>query len=262
MSSPAPIIDVPSHSIQDLLIPFRSPTSSPKEMQDTVHQLTRHVVLAAKAFDSTLCHTTMIPVLRGAMPMFVAAQPLFESCSCILARCHKSKGTKDVIVEWLGRSPFPPAADDGRLVILDTVSATGDTILQLCDELWEGSGHAARSVVVMACYAAPKALEKVARHPIVQYVVVAQRADSCDPAGYLVPYTHGDIGDKLYGVPRRETPVPVVAEGQDVDAVTAGVEGLLVKNGGLWNLTPDGTAIERDIEFRTFKAAWVGYIPF
>ncbi|KFZ01042.1 hypothetical protein V500_00903 [Pseudogymnoascus sp. VKM F-4518 (FW-2643)] len=257
MSLPAPIIQCAFPSIQDPLIVFRSPTSSPKEVQDAVHRLSRHVAAAAKDFDSTLCHVAMIPILRGAMPMFVATQSMFDSCACILVRCHKRKGSNEVFVEWLGRSPFPPVADDGRLVILDTIIATGDTIVQLCDELWETSGHATRSVVIMACYAAPEALEKVAKHPIVQYVVVAQKANSCDPAGYLVPYTHGDIGDKLFGVRRQEA--VVVAEGQDVGAVTAGIESLLMKNGGLWTLTQDGTGIEREIQFQTFKAAWVGF---
>ncbi|KAL3421606.1 pterin 4 alpha carbinolamine dehydratase [Phlyctema vagabunda] len=269
MSSHAPIIEGSSSSIQELLIPFRSPDTSPKEMLNTVHKLTRHVVEAGQAHDQTLRHVTAIPILRAGMPMFVGAQGLFESCGCILARCHKKKGTQEVIVDWLGRAPFPAAVDDGRLVILDTIIATGDTIVKLCDDLWERMGsdghdnetgagcegkYQPRSVIVMTCYAAPEALEKIARHPIVQYVVVAAKADSCDAAGYLVPYTHGDMGDKLYGLQPRVDNV-VVAKNQDEDAVKAAVEDLLTKKGGMWTLTQDGTAIEREILFPTFKAA-------
>lgn len=84
-------------------------------------------------------------------------------------------------------------------VVLDTVIATGDTVAKLCDELWELSGRRERSVVVMCCYAAPAALVRLSRHPVVQYIVVARWAEGCDEAGYLVPTTNGDIGDKLFG---------------------------------------------------------------
>lgn len=193
--------------------------------------------------------------------MLVAAQPLFPSTSCLLARCSKQKATRETVVEWLGREPrHPPAADDGRLIILDTIVATGDTILRVCDEIVHlQGGRTDGSAVVLCCYAAPQALERVAKHPLVGLVVVAYQAEHCDDAGYLVPYTHGDIGDKLFGAKTRERsrPLVVVAEGQDHAAVESDVENLLVKNGGLWQLTADGTGIERDIQFKTFKGAWV-----
>lgn len=131
--------------------------------------------------------------------MFVAAQPLLASTSCVLVRCYKTKGSDCVIVDWSGRRPFPQALGDGRLVFLDTVIATGGTVAKLCDELWEMSGCRERSVVVMCCYAAPAAFVRLSRHPVVQYIAVARRAEGCNKAGYLVPTTNGDIGDKLFG---------------------------------------------------------------
>lgn len=192
--------------------------------------------------------------------MFVAAQPLLPATSCILSRCSKKKGTQDVVVEWLGRKPFPQVADDGKLVILDTIIATGDTVVKLCEELWEMSGRKPRSVVVWCCYAAPEALERVARCPVVEYVVVAKRAERCDEKGYLVPYTNGDIGDKIYGgVSGQDEKVEPVAEGEDRESVLLGVHGLLIENGGLWKLTEDGLGIEREIHFSGFNKAWVSY---
>ena len=60
-------------------------------------------------------------------------------------------------------------------------------------------GGLPRSVVVLCVYTAPEALERVARCPVVEYVVVGRRAGRCDERGYLIPYTNGDIGDKIYG---------------------------------------------------------------
>ena len=258
MAATSSIIEVATPTVEALMISFCSETSTPKVMQDTVHALTHELVIAAKAFDITLTHTHMIPILRGALPMFIAAQPLFASTSCSLVRCSKTKGSQDVVVEWLGRRPFPPEDDDGKIVVLDTIIATGDTVLELCDELWVMSDRRAeRSVAVMCCYAAPEALERIANHPVVEYIVIAKKAQTCDKAGYLVPYTHGDIGDKIYGKPPRSLPTPVIADGQDVSGVLDDLEDLLVGNGGLWELTPDGIGIERSFEFPTFKKAWV-----
>ncbi|OQE16074.1 hypothetical protein PENFLA_c029G07841 [Penicillium flavigenum] len=261
MAIPAPIIELPqTPTLTNLMTTFCSPSSTPKIMQDTIHTLTHEIISAAKSHDQTLqSPTTMIPILRGALPMFVAAQPLLPATSCILARCSKTKGTQDVVVDWLGRRPFPPAFDDGKIVILDTIIATGDTVVKLCEELWEMSGGLPSSVVVLCVYAAPEALERVARCPVVEYVVVGRRAERCDERGYLVPYTNGDIGDKIYGGVRRkegEMGEPVVAEGEEVQSVLSGVQSLLAENGGLWKLTEDGLAIEREIQFSGFKEAW------
>ncbi|UDD55962.1 hypothetical protein AFCA_003545 [Aspergillus flavus] len=230
-------------------------------MQSTIHALTTELITTAKTHDPNLTNPTMIPILRGALPMYVAAAPLFPTTTCILARCSKKKGTKEVVVEWPGRRPFPPAEDEGKIVVLDTLVATGDTVVRVCEELWEmssGTGGAGRerSVVVLCCYAAPEALERIAACPVVEYVVVAMRAERCDEHGYLVPYTHGDIGDKIYGAAWKGKQEVVVAEGEDVDCVLSGVEGLLVRNGGLWELTGDGLGIERVIRFPSFKKAW------
>ncbi|OQE07641.1 hypothetical protein PENVUL_c012G09608 [Penicillium vulpinum] len=264
MTISAPIIELPqTPTLTTLMTTFCSPSSTPKIMQDTIHALTHEIISAAKSHDTTLTQsfTTMIPILHGALPMFVAAQPLLPATSCILARCSKAKGTQDVVVDWLGRRPFPPESDDGKILVLDTIIATGDTVVKLCEELWEMSGQKSRSVVVLCTYAAPDALEKVARCPVVEYVLVGRRAERCDERGYLVPYTNGDIGDKIYGgewSKKAKTGNIVVAAGEDMASVLLGVQSLLVENGGLWKLTENGSAIEREIQFSGFKEAWVG----
>jgi 4a-hydroxytetrahydrobiopterin dehydratase len=123
----APIIKLlQTPTATTLMTTFCSPSSSPEIMQDTIHALTYEIVSAAKSHNETLTQssTTMIPVLRGALPMLVAVQPLLPATSCILSRCRMTKGTQDVVVDWLGRRPFPPESDDGKIVILDTIVAT------------------------------------------------------------------------------------------------------------------------------------------
>ncbi|OQD86309.1 hypothetical protein PENANT_c008G09175 [Penicillium antarcticum] len=138
MAVSAPIIEVrQTPTFTSLMTKFCSASSSHKLMQDTIHALTNEIISTARSHDKSLIGspTTMIPILRGALPMFVAAQRLLPATSCILARCSKAKGTQNVVVEWLGRRPFPAEPDDGKIVILDTIIATGDTVVKLCEEL-------------------------------------------------------------------------------------------------------------------------------
>lgn len=156
---------------------------------------------------------TLIPVLRAALPMYVAASPLFPNSNTALVRCFKNKATHgpdSVQVEWMGSNPTeatsleqqhgnpPKEQQPPRLIILDTILATGATILKLCDELSSVPGSENR-VTVLSCYASPQAIAAVACHSAVHSIVVAHQADTVDEHGYLVPYTNGDMGDKLFG---------------------------------------------------------------
>ena len=89
---------------------------------------------------------------------------------------------------------------------MDTVIATGDTILTLLDDMKAtieaievDSMECHRRVTVLTCFASPQALAKLKGHPLVDSVVVGAVADSVDQMGFLIPSTGGDMGDKLFG---------------------------------------------------------------
>lgn len=115
-------------------------------------------------------------------------------------------GSRSVQVEWLGAHPAKMAVPEHsggngkekHLIILDTILATGDTMLKLCDELSD-TLDLETHVTVLCCYASPQAVAAVADHPIVRSIFVAHLADIVDEHGYLVPSTNGDMGDKLFG---------------------------------------------------------------
>ena len=159
-------------------------------------------------------HVILIPILRAALPMYVAACALLPASEVALVRCSKDKehrGPESVMVEWMGRKPIERAEQgendqlrrpgEQQCLVLDTVLATGDTVLRLCDDLWKASLEKNRraQVVVLCCYASPEALARIAAHSAVVSIFVARQADTVDEQGYLVPYTHGDMGDKLFG---------------------------------------------------------------
>ncbi|KAK7923292.1 hypothetical protein PG985_007363 [Apiospora marii] len=57
--------------------------------------------------------------------------------------------------------------------------------------------------IIMSYYAAPAASQRLASHPVVEYIVVAKEAERCDDSGYLIPSTNGDIRDNIYGSRQR-----------------------------------------------------------
>jgi len=195
--------------LASLLDPFLSASTTTSKMQSVVHQMTDLIISQAISTDAKLLiseNTILILVLRAGLPMYVVAQNRLPNASCVPVRCMKLKGSRTVLSHWLGVPSFPTVSststtrgEEGKkIVLLDTVIATGDTIVRLCDEL-EAMGGMAGCVTVLTCYASPDAIEKVAEHQMVGGIVVGSRAESVDDDGYLVPYTHGDVGDKMFG---------------------------------------------------------------
>ncbi|KAI0508581.1 uracil phosphoribosyltransferase-domain-containing protein [Xylaria bambusicola] len=187
-------------TIKSLLPVFLDRSTDEASMHDVVGSMTVEVVRVAKERNEQLgkVPVTLVPILRGALPMYVAASGLFESPSCGLVRGIRAKENTDAQIEWLGRRPYPLIPQHGHIVLLDTVIATGGTILSICNELLGLSGPRERYITVLSCYVSPIGLRAVAEHPLIREVVVAARAESVDENGYVVPYP-GDVGDKLFG---------------------------------------------------------------
>lgn len=187
--APITILFDQNPTIQKLFPDFVSPSTSSAEMQVLVQAITTEIVEAAKTSDAGLVDVTLVPILRGRLPMYVAAQTLFPKPGCVLVRCSKANGTREVKVDWLGRRHFPLEPKNGHILLLDTVIATGGTILKICDELMGLSGGKEKYVIGLAA---------VSKHPLVKEIFVGAMAETVDENGYLVPYP-GDIGDKLFG---------------------------------------------------------------
>lgn len=196
--APITILFDQNPTIQKLFPDFVSPSTSSAEMQVLVQAITTEIVEAAKTSDAGPVDVTLVPILRGALPMYVAAQTLFPKPGCVLVRCSKANGTREVKVDWLGRRPFPLEPKNGHILLLDTVIATGGTILKICDELMGLSGGKEKYVTILSCYVFPIGLAAVSKHPLVKEIFVGAMAETVDENGYLVPYP-GDIGDKLFG---------------------------------------------------------------
>ena len=210
MADHAPIRVLSNHdsTIIDMFAVLWDPDASASASLQAVTNIGRKVVEAflASTHLSPSTQVTLIPVLRAGLPMYVAASPLFSASDTALVQCFRDKstnGAQSVHVNWMGANPSETTlhshiSSERHLIILDTILATGATILKLCDELSNRPAFK-RKVTVLCCYASPQALSKIAGHRAVHSVIVAHQADTVDDNGYLIPSTHGDMGDKLFG---------------------------------------------------------------
>ncbi|OBT82165.1 hypothetical protein VE02_10024 [Pseudogymnoascus sp. 03VT05] len=139
MSLPAPIIQCAVPSIQDPLIVFRSPT---------VHQRKCKTLSTVSVGMSRL-----LPILRSAMPMFVATQSMFDSCACIL-----DEG---------GRTPLCWAAERGHEAVVKLLVEREDVVADSKDE----DGR------TPLCYAAERGNEAVVKLLVEREDVVADSKD-------------------------------------------------------------------------------------
>ena len=121
---------------------------------------------------------------------------------------HHSIATQFLFIETSTEQTSLIESDlDGRdILLLNTVIATGDTIVKLLEEIKatiETSQHyevkTSKCVTVLTCYASPQALAILKSHPLVKCIVVGVIAHGVDDNGFLIPSTGGDMGDKLFG---------------------------------------------------------------
>ncbi|PVH93063.1 hypothetical protein DM02DRAFT_662328 [Periconia macrospinosa] len=154
-------------------------------MHQVVQSMTVQLVAATKKQNPTFntIPLTLVPILRGALPMYVASSQHFTAPFCVL-----------VVFTTVKKKTLNK---HGHMVSLDTVIATGGTILTICDELMALSSSAERFVTFLSCYVSPKGLAAVAKHPLVRKVIVAATAEGVDENGYVVQYP-GDVGDRLF----------------------------------------------------------------
>ena len=205
--APISILSNSDPSILNLFTPVLSAETTAPAVTQAVTEISRQVVRAFLRSQTLPASVTLIPVLRAGLPMYVAASPLFPNSNTALVTCSKDDkskhGRSSVRLEWMGNNPVEAARSSAafieqRIIILDSILATGATLLKLCDELSNISGLK-RQVTVLCCYASPEGLAAVAAHEVVHSIVVAHRADTINEHGYVVPWTHGDLGDKLFG---------------------------------------------------------------
>jgi len=139
----------------------------------------------------------LVPILRAGMAMWTAADTFFGQPHSAFVVARKTKGTTQVDLSLSSGLDEAPASG---ILILDTVSATGDTIVSVARDLRQK--HARATINALVCYASPEAISAIGRCQALNRLGVAVRAEGVDPHGWLLPKIGGDAGEKLYGMPK------------------------------------------------------------
>jgi 4a-hydroxytetrahydrobiopterin dehydratase len=145
----------------------------------------REVVPAIRAVEC------VCPILRAGLPLAVGVSRHCEHASIVAVRARRGpSGVQVGRIDSIG----------GRSVLLvDTIAATGSTAVHVLDAL--AAADPGLAITAMFAYASPEAIARITAHrsPILGELWIGHMADTVDAHGYLVPYTNGDAGDKLYG---------------------------------------------------------------
>lgn len=168
-----------------------SPAASRMQLYDAVGLLTKAAL--EEALPERPAAPLLVPILRAGAAMWRPACDHLPDALTAFVVATKVKGTSDVAVTVSTLpSPIPE-----RVILLDPIVATGDTILASIDRL-RALGVTA-PVDVLSCYVAPDAFARIRSSPFVRSAHSAAFAERADEAGYLIPPIHGDCGDKLFG---------------------------------------------------------------
>jgi uracil phosphoribosyltransferase len=164
------------------------------ETYQIVKKITSELINSLEVRERIGDNPILVPILRAGLPMWDAVNIVLKHPQSVFINASKSKGTDRVDVSW---SKCPDLS--GRnILLLDTIIASGDTVTSALKMIKEFSSEQAR-VCVMSCYVSPEGLEKVLVEGQPHEVIIGGIAERVDENGYLVPMTHGDLGDRLFG---------------------------------------------------------------
>lgn len=162
-------------------------------VQSAVQDMTA-TLIRARGVPISAEQIILVPVMRGALPMWQCLNDFLMAPRSDFVWPGRSKGGNRAAPR-LGPIEADPS---GQYLVLDTVIATGTTMKQVLIQLID-LGVEPQQIEVFTCYAAPQALDALGSLGRDFAITVGCLADSVDDAGMLVPYTNGDLGDKLYG---------------------------------------------------------------
>ncbi len=164
-------------------------------VQAAVSGVTREI-LSATFDQQPRDDVLLVPVLRAGLAMWGEANAYFGVPETSFLMGQKEKGTNRATVVWAKKNEL----DGKQVVILDPIIATGDTLIEVCKGITDSFPTAEPpQLTVLACYAAPEGVNAVLSNTENVDLVVGCMAETVDTNGYLVPPTHGDMGDKLFG---------------------------------------------------------------
>jgi 4a-hydroxytetrahydrobiopterin dehydratase len=169
-----------------------TPSGTRSQTMIAVRALTCEV-LEVSGLRPTMAGIALVPILRAGLSMWHDAYEYLGGPPTVFIAACKRKGTGDVELAW--RSGTLDSATE--IVVLDPILATGDTACAVLGLLRVEAPTS--SVHLLSCYAAPAALDVVGGRFPRDAVTVAARALASDQHGFLIPPTHGDLGDKLFG---------------------------------------------------------------
>jgi 4a-hydroxytetrahydrobiopterin dehydratase len=162
-------------------------------VQMSINAITRELLLATfenEPRDDIL----LVPILRAGIAMWGEANEFFGFPETSFVWGNKEKGSDRVSVLW----PKKNNMNNRQIIVLDPIIATGDTILQVYSNMAKHSTEMS-SFKVISCYASPLGVKAILDKTKNVDLVVGCMAKTVDANGYLVPYTNGDMGDKLFG---------------------------------------------------------------
>lgn len=192
-SSLSPTIDE-AHRLY-LLAQFSKKSISKSEAVKIVSKMTEHIFEHTSLDGSVI----LIPILRAGIAMWQAAVTRFNNAESAFPTCNKNKGTSQVDIVW----PAYPKFFGKRVILLDVVSATGDTINAVFHEILKRCPSLKGKVEVACCYISPEAVQAIRTNPAIGQMHIFCTSKTVDKNGYLIPSTQGDVGDKLFGKKRN-----------------------------------------------------------
>lgn len=177
--------------IRRLVHELSATTATRAQTQKCIRAIT--AALVGEVYELLADGVVLVPVLRAGLAMWITVNDILACPECSFVLADRLPDTFDVSVVW----PKPRNITGKRVVLLDPIIATGSTLSAVCARLKKKGTPG--SLLVLSCYAAPEGIRVALNEHDDLQICVGCLAKTVGGDGRVVPLTHGDMGDKLFG---------------------------------------------------------------
>ncbi len=168
---------------------FSKPYIQRRAARETINELSRLMSYASEKYIPRA--GLLLPIARAGVAMLASYEDTYGYPRVAFAVARKDKVRRTVELS------LSASIDEtvSPVILLDTVAATGDTLIEVGAELRSrGIGNVSAAVA----FASPEALDSIKAANLFRHIQVGVVGDGVEN-GWILPRIHGDAGEKLFG---------------------------------------------------------------
>ena len=167
-----------------------------------IYEATKNFEVKSISIETPICETNgfklttsivLVPILRAGLGMVDSVKELIPTAAIGHIGIFRNEETLEPIEYYF---KMPKTTDDGNVIILDPMLATGGSVIATIKTLKKHNKP--KDIIIISIVASPEGLKKIQENYSDVKIYVAAIDERLSENGYIVPGL-GDAGDRIFG---------------------------------------------------------------